>query len=252
MAGFEDKVAIVTGAASGIGLETAAALARQGACVLLVDRDRERLEAAERNLASSGGKVASAVADIADADQCAGFVAQAVERFGGLDIAVNNAGVISAPCANFEDIARADWERQLSVNLTGTFLCMQAEVPALKRRGGGAIVNTISLAGIIAAPGMPGYIASKHGVTGLTKAAALDLIRHNIRVNAVCPGMIDTPLLSGALADPHIAQQITAAIPAGRMGKPEEIAQAILFLASGAAPYMVGACITIDGGSSLL
>ncbi|MEO0032256.1 MAG: hypothetical protein RIS94_2014 [Pseudomonadota bacterium] len=248
---FSGKVAMVTGAASGIGLATAQAFAREGAAVALVDRHRDAASTAAADICATGGRAVAIGADVSVEADMLRAVAETVAAVGGLDIAINNAGVVSYPAPVFEEMAIDDWNRQIAINLTGMFLAMRAQVPALKTRGGGVIVNTVSLAGQLAAPGMAGYVAAKHGALGLTKAAALDLIGHGIRVNAVCPGIIDTPLLAGAAADPGMAARLTAAVPAGRMGTPQEVADLILFLASDAAGYLVGAALTMDGGISL-
>jgi NAD(P)-dependent dehydrogenase (short-subunit alcohol dehydrogenase family) len=248
---FAGKAVLVTGAASGIGLAAARAFAGEGGRVLLADRDVEGLAAALVILRADGGEAVSVAVDITDFAACEAMVAQCVAAFGGLDIAFNNAGIPSALGGAFEDFALADWRRLMATNLDGVFHCMKAEVPALRARGGGAIVNTASVASLVAAPGMAAYVASKHGVAGLTKAAALDLIGAGIRVNALCPGIVDTPMLAAATADPAIRAGLEAQAAIGRMASAEEIAQAALFLASDAASYMVGALLTVDGGVSI-
>jgi NAD(P)-dependent dehydrogenase (short-subunit alcohol dehydrogenase family) len=245
---FENKVVLVTGAASGIGRAAAGLFAREGAKVVLADRN---LAGAEEAAHAIGGSAIATAADIADFASCEAMVATAVGAFGGLDIAFNNAGIPSVIGGAFEDFALDDWQRILTVNLTGVFHSIKAEVPALKARGGGAIVVTASVASLIAAPGMAAYVASKHGVGGLVKAAAIDLIRHNIRVNAICPGMVDTAMLSAATAIPEVLAGMEAATPIGRIASAEEAARAALFLASEDASYMVGALMTVDGGVSL-
>jgi NAD(P)-dependent dehydrogenase (short-subunit alcohol dehydrogenase family) len=248
---FAGKAVLVTGAASGIGLAAARAFAGEGGRVLLADRDREGLATALAMLRAEGGEAVSLPVDITDFAACEAMVAQCVAAFGGLDIAFNNAGIPSALGGAFEDFALADWRRLMATNLDGVFHCMKAEVPALRARGGGAIVNTASVASLVAAPGMAAYVASKHGVAGLTKAAALDLIGAGIRVNALCPGIVDTPMLAAATADPAIRAGLEAQAAIGRMASAEEIAQAALFLASDAASYVVGALLTVDGGVSI-
>ena len=246
---FDGKVVLITGGASGIGLAAAHAFAREGASVVVADIEGAG-EAAEA-IRAQGGNASAVRADVTGFAACQAMVAHAVETFGGLHVAVNNAGVPSDIGGEFEDFTIDNWNRLMAVNLTGVFLSMKAEAPALKAHGGSAIVNTASVASVVAQPGMAAYVASKHGVAGLTKAAALDFIGHGIRVNAVCPGIIDTPMLAGATSDPDIVAAMEGAVPIGRMGRPEEVAEAILFLASDAASYMVGALLHADGGVTL-
>jgi NAD(P)-dependent dehydrogenase (short-subunit alcohol dehydrogenase family) len=243
---FEGKVALVTGGASGIGHAAVVAFAREGAQVVIADRNAEAAAAAA---AAIGGS--SIAADVGDFASCQAMVAHAVETFGGLNIAFNNAGIPTEIGGEFEEIPLDQWQRVIATNLSGVFHSMKAEVPALRASGGGAIVNTASVAALVAAPGMASYVASKHGVAGLTKAAALDLIRHDIRVNAVCPGIVATGMTAAVIADPQLKAGAEAQVPAGRIGTPEEIAELVLFLASDAASYMVGALVTIDGGVTL-
>lgn len=251
MARFDKKVVLVTGGASGIGLAAARAFARDGARVVVADRNGEAAERAVAEIERGGGSAAAIAVDVSEFASCEAMVALAVERFGGLDIAFNNAGVPTAIGGAFEDFAIEEWRRVLATNLDGVFLAMKAEVPALRARGGGAIVNTASVASLVAAPGMPGYVASKHAVAGLTKAAALDLIGDNIRVNAIAPGFIETAMTAGALGDPTVRAGIEGMIPAKRAGLAEEAAAAALFLASDAASYCVGTILTLDGGVTL-
>lgn len=246
---FDGKVVLITGGASGIGLAAAHAFAREGASVVVADIEGAG-EAAEA-IRAQGGNASAVRADVTGFAACQAMVAHAVETFGGLHVAVNNAGVPSDIGGEFEDFTIDNWNRLMAVNLTGVFLSMKAEAPALKAHGGSAIVNTASVASVVAQPGMAAYVASKHGVAGLTKAAALDFIGHGIRVNAVCPGIIDTPMLAGATSDPDVVAAMEGAVPIGRMGRPEEVAEAILFLASDAASYMVGALLHADGGVTL-
>ncbi len=249
--GFKGRAVLVSGAASGIGLATALAFGQAGARVMLVDVDAERLESACAQVGQRGGEVASTLADVSDPSACEAMVARAVDRFGRLDIAVNNAGIPSGFGAEFEDTSIELWRRVIDVNLNGVFWAMRAETPALKAAGGGAIVNTASVASVIAGRGMAPYVAAKHGVAGLTRAAALDLIPHGIRVNAVCPGAVDTAMLAPLMADPAAAAQLTATVPIGRVATAAEVAAAILFLCSPAASYAVGHLLVLDGGVSL-
>ena len=248
---FDGSIIFVTGGGSGIGLAAARAFASEGGRLTIADLDGDKANAAAEAIRADGGEAVAIATDVADPAACATAVGLAVAQWGRLDIAFNNAGMPSRIQPEFEDFSFDEWRRLIDVNLGGVFNCMKAEVPAMKAGGGGAIVNTASVASIIAAPGMAAYVASKHGVAGLTKAAALDLIRHRIRVNAICPGMIDTPMLGPLVSSPELSAAMSGQIPAGRMGRPEEMANAVLFLASDAASYLVGALLTADGGVSI-
>jgi NAD(P)-dependent dehydrogenase (short-subunit alcohol dehydrogenase family) len=245
---FDDKVVLITGAGSGIGLATAIAFAREGASVVLADLDGKRAQRVADGIMHDGGRAVGVAADVSSAASCEAMVAAAEDSFGGLHVAVNNAGVPSSIVADFSQYDRADWQRVLNVNVTGVFNSMLAEAPALIRSGGTALVNIASMASFVAAPGMAPYITSKHAVAGLTKAFALDLIRHGIRVNAVCPGFVDTPMLQAAMPTAEARKHIEGLSPAGRLASPEEIAAPILFLASSEASYLVGALLSVDGG----
>lgn len=245
---FTDRSVLVTGAAGGIGAAAATAFAREGARVALADRDLARVEAVAAGLRETGARAIAIEVDVSDAASVSQMVARTVAEHGGLHIACNNAGIPSAIHERFEDLDPAEWQHLLDVNLTGPFLCMRAEVPALLASGGGAIVNTASIQSLSASRGMPGYIASKHGIAGLTKAAALDLIDRGIRVNGVCPGFIETPMLAPLSSDPGIRSELEAKTPAGRIGTAEEVAEAVLFLASDDASYVVGSLLSVDGG----
>lgn len=248
---FENKVALVTGAASGMGLATAQAFAHAGAAVVLADF-REAIAQAEANRLTAAGYQAIAVrCDVSDDAQVEAMVDQTVARFGRLDAAFNNAGVMAriVPTA---DSTREDWDRVIGINLRGVWSCMKYELRQMQRQGSGAIVNNASVGALTGNPGIGSYIASKHGVVGLTRTAALEYIRQGIRVNAVNPGLIDTDLARDVVnRDEQAYSEIAKHVPIGRAGRPEEIAAAVLWLCSPAASYVVGQALTVDGGMTV-
>jgi NAD(P)-dependent dehydrogenase (short-subunit alcohol dehydrogenase family) len=246
-AALAGRAGIVTGAASGIGRATAIALAAVGADVLVVDRDFEGGQETAR-LATGSGQASFFAADVTDPDAAREFVAAALERFGRLDFAHNNAGVVFAG-APIHEVSDADWQRMIDVDLTGVFNCMRAEIAAMLAGDGGAIVNTASGVGVIGVPGQGPYVAAKHGVVGLTRVAALDYAPRGIRINAVCPGAIETPIFEqAAAADPELRGLMEAGHPIGRLGRPDEIADAVVWLVSDASSFVTGQAILVDGG----
>lgn len=245
---FEDKVVLVTGAASGIGRATALAFAGEGAKLVVVDWNEEKNEATALDIQEQGGKAAAFTADVSQCQDCEAMVAGTVRSYGRLDIAFNNAGIAGPLGINLEETSEEDWNKVISVNLTGMFLAMKAELPVMKKQGGGVIVNTASVAGVIGTKKVTTYTAAKHGVVGLTKAAALEAIQHNIRINAICPGATITEMLQGAFETPGMKEIMMSAQPIGRVAQPEEMAKIVLFLASEDAAFMVGHALVADGG----
>lgn len=240
------KVALVTGASSGIGQATARLLAQRGASVVVAARNAERGRETVEEIRAAGGAAELVRADMDVPADVVAMVETAVARFGRLDIAFNNAG-ITGRVAPFHEQSLEDWGEVLSTNLTSVFLCMKHEIAAMLQSGGGTIVNNCSGAGVMAAPGLPHYTAAKHGVLGLTKAAAKEYAAHDIRVNAICPGFIDTPQLGRFLDDPDARAATIAGIPAGKMGQPDDIARAVAFLCSDEAAYISGDTMFVDG-----
>lgn len=242
------KVAIVTGASTGIGRAAAMALAAEGAVVVVSDIDRDRGEDVARAIIDKGGQALFVAADVSDDAQVAALVAQAVDHFGGLDLAYNNAGIegVQAPTA---DCTPENWHRTLAVNLTGVWSCMRHEIPRMLERGGGSIVNCSSVAGLVGFANIPAYTASKHGVVGLTKTAALEYAEQGIRVNAICPGVIDTEMVERFIGGQAEAREaMTAMQPVNRLGRPEEIADAVVWLCSDRSTFVTGQAIAVDGG----
>jgi NAD(P)-dependent dehydrogenase (short-subunit alcohol dehydrogenase family) len=245
---FSGKVALVTGASSGMGLATARAFAEAGAAVVLADVREEAVKAAAQQLVASGHQALAIRCDVSDDAQVAAMVQQTIGAFGRLDAAFNNAGVM-ARVAPTGDSTREDWDRVIGINLRGVWSCMKHELQQMERQRSGAIVNNASVGAITGNPGIASYIASKHGVVGLTRTAALEYVRHGIRVNAVNPGTIDTQIARDVVrGDAQAYAEMASKIPMGRVGQPEEIAAAVLWLCSPGASYVVGQALTVDGG----
>ncbi len=245
----EGKVALVTGGGSGIGRATAALFAREGARVAVADVGMEGGEETVKAIRTAGGEAVFIRADVSRADEVQALVGRVVETYGRLDCAHNNAG-IGGSGALTADYLQEDWDQVLRVNLTGVWLCMKYEIPVMLAQGRGSIVNTASVAGLAGAPRLSAYVASKHGVVGLTRTAALEYARAGLRINAVCPGWTRTPMVESALAArPYLQEaQIIESEPIGRMATPEEIAEAVVWLCSDAASFVTGHAMAVDGG----
>ncbi len=245
---LKNKVALVTGGSSGIGRATALACAREGAKVAVADIVVAGGEETAQLVKDAGSEAIFIKADMTKAADLEAMVNTIVETYGRLDCAHNNAGIEGAlgKTANYEE---AEWDKVIAIDLTGVWLCMKYEIPAMLKNGAGAIVNTASAAGLIGVPNMPAYAASKHGVVGLTKTAALEYAKAGIRVNCVCPGIIQTPMVSRLTGErPGMFEKIATAEPIGRVGQPEEIAESVVWLCSDLASFVTGHAMSVDGG----
>lgn len=245
---FSGKTAFITGAGSGLGLATAQAFAASGAAVALADMNLAAAEQAAKELAAAGRRALALRCDVADEAAVAEAVEQTRKTFGGLDMAYNNAG-IHAPVAEVADAEGADFDRVLAVNLKGIWNCMKYELRVMREAGAGVIVNCSSQSGLVGTAGLGAYTASKHGVIGLTKVAALENAARGIRVNCICPGTSDTPMVANAIAQaPEHMKALIDTIPVKRLGRAEEIASLVLWLCSPGAGFVIGQAIAADGG----
>lgn len=245
---FAEKSVLITGGAAGIGRATAAAFARREARLVIADVDEERGRTTAEELKEIGGEASFLRVDVSNAADVRRMVEHGVSLYGRLDCAINNAGIEGdqAPTA---DCSEENWHRVLAVNLTGVWLCMKHEIPQMLKQGGGVIVNMSSVAGLVGFPGLPAYVASKHGIIGITRTAALEYATKGIRVNAICPGVIRTEMVERVTGgDPEAEKQFTALEPIGRMGNPEEVAEAVVWLCSSEASFVIGHPLVVDGG----
>ncbi len=244
---FENKRVLVTGAGSGIGQATCLAFAREGAAVAGADMNLEAAQETAQKVTAMGGKAAALQLDVTQPDFVTAVVERTENELGGIDILVNSAGV--REIVAFLELDFAEWQRVISTNLNGTFLCSQAAARQMIAQGqGGKIINLASVAGLVGVPNRAAYVSSKHAVVGLTKEMAMELAEHDIQVNAIAPGVVETGMTAGYFDDPHVVESVRKLHPARRWAQPEEIANLILFLSSAEAHFMTGATYPIDGG----
>lgn len=245
---FKDKVALVTGASFGIGRSTAIAFAKRGAKVVVADWLDDKEEVTIKAIKDLGGEVLFIKCDVSKSNDVKLLMDKAHSTFGRLDFAFNNAGV-EGDMGQTHECTEENWDHTIGINLKGLWLCLKYELPIMQKQGFGVIVNCASVAGLIGFPGLPAYVASKHGVTGLTKTAALENAKINIRVNAVCPGVIKTPMVDRITGkQKEVEKQYESMEPVGRMGQPEEVAEAVVWLCSDAASFVTGVSLPVDGG----
>lgn len=248
MNGLTDGVALVTGGSSGIGRAAAQRFAAEGAQVVVADLDSEGGEETVDEIEQAGGDAVFIEANVMDTDDLAAMVEAAVDTYGGLDFAFNNAGIEGADAITHEQ-SFEDWQRVIDINLKGVFAGMREQIPVMLEHGGGAIVNTASVAGLRGFPNLAPYVASKHGVIGLTKTAAKEFGADGVRVNAVCPGVIETPMVARSREEnPETTEGAIQATPMARLGKPEEIGDAVVWLCSSDASFVTGESLVVDGG----
>jgi NAD(P)-dependent dehydrogenase (short-subunit alcohol dehydrogenase family) len=249
----EGKVALVTGGASGIGRATTLTFAREGAKLVIADMNEDSGHQTVHMITENGGEATFVQVDVTSASAVEALISKTVETYGRLDCAHNNAGISGAGIGGEHRALTAEypderWHQVMAINLTGVWLCMKYEIAQMLTQGGGTIVNTASGAGLVGLPGNCAYVASKHGVVGLTKTAALEYAQQGIRVNCVCPGYIQTPMTERGLSDPEQKAQIVAREPIGRVGTPQEVAETVVWLCSDAASFVTGHTMTVDGG----
>lgn len=245
---FEGKVAIVTGGSYGIGRATAVAFAARGAKVIIADWLEDIEQQTLKQIKAVGGQAVFVNCDVSKSNEVSAMVEKTVSTYGRLDYAFNNAGIEGAT-ANTHECTEENWDKTINVNLKGIWLCMKYEIVEMLKQGKGAIVNCASVAGLIGFPGLPAYVVSKHGVVGLTKTAALENAKQQIRINAVCPGVIHTDMIDRITGmDKEAEKQFINMEPVGRMGKPEEVAEAVMWLCSDAASFVTGHSMPVDGG----
>jgi len=246
---LDGKVALVTGGASGIGRATALTFAREGAKLVVADMNVDGGQQTVHMITENGGEATFVQVNVSNATEVQAMISKAVETYGRLDCAHNNAGISSGGQRAFTaDYPEERWHQVIAINLTGVWLCMKYEIPQMLQQGGGTIVNTASVAGLVGLPYASAYVASKHGVVGLTRTAALEYAKSGIRVNCVCPGYIETPMTEQGRNDPERMAHMLESEPIGRIGKPEEIAETVVWLCSDAASFVTGHTMTVDGG----
>ena len=254
MAGqLDGKVALVTGGASGIGRATALLFARDGAKLVIADMNEDGGRQTAHLITENGGQAIFVQTNVTQANAVQALISKTVGTYGRLDCAHNNAGISGTGIAGEQRALTAEypeerWHQVLAINLTGVWLCMKYEIVQMLTHGGGSIVNTASVAGLVGLPYASAYVASKHGVVGLTKTAALEYAAQGIRVNCVCPGYIQTPMTAPGMQDPERLAHMLAREPVGRMGQPEEVAETVVWLCSAAASFVTGHTMTVDGG----
>ena len=245
----EGKVALVTGGARGIGEATARLFASEGAAVVVCDININAAQLVVQSIQERGGEAVAVAADLTKEDQVAAVMSTAIDRYGRLDCAVNNAG-ISGKFGAFIDLSLEDWKSMIDANLTSVFLCLKYELGIMAAQGAGAVVNVSSGAGVVAAPGLPHYTAAKHGVLGLTKCAAQEFAAKGVRVNAILPGTTRTPMIEGFInGDPSIEKMVSRGIGRGYLGEPSEVAEAAVWLCSDRASFVCGESIAVDGAT---